>query len=306
MVPTVEIFCVIDDFCKLFEESAKKNVLPSPNRKRKRQCNMSLSEIMTIIILFHFSHYRTFKDFYLHCILDAYKKEFPNALSYNRFVELQEYAFMPLVVFLRCLRGKDTGKYYIDSTKIPVCHNLRIKRHKVFKDIAKRGKTSTGWFFGFKLHCIFNNEGELMEFDLTPGNVDDRAPVEHMCETLDGWLFGDRGYISKKLADKLKEKGVELITKTKRKMKEVVLDPAKKFLLEKRGVIETIYDQLKNLFHIAHTRHRSVMNAQVNIVAGLIAYCFKPKKVQAQFHMLNNADVKIQTLPLENKRLTSN
>ncbi|WP_339041942.1 transposase [Candidatus Lariskella endosymbiont of Hedychridium roseum] len=83
-------------------------------------------------------------------------------MSYNRFVELMKHAVVPQMVMLRSLSGSKTGKYYIDSTKLEVCHNMRIRRHKVFKDIAKRGKTSTGWFFGFKLHIIMNDCGEII------------------------------------------------------------------------------------------------------------------------------------------------
>lgn len=287
MIPLTEIFCLVDDFCKHFDEAQKGLLLPCKNRKRKSHCRMSLSEIITILIMFHFSHYKCFKDFYLNCILQHYRQEFPKALSYNRFIELEPQAFMPMVLLLRSLSGEETGLYYVDSTKLPVCHNLRIKRNKVFKDCAKRGKTSTGWFFGFKLHLVFNHKGELMNFNLTSGNVDDRVPVATMMGKLKGWLFGDRGYIGKEFAEKLSKKGVEVITKVKKNMKEKVLEPAKKYLLGKRGVIETIIDQLKNIMTIDHTRHRSVMNFQVNVLGGLLAYVFKPKKPGVRFHQLN-------------------
>ncbi len=199
MIPLTEIFCLIDDFCKLFEAEQSKILLSGKKRRRGKSCRMTLSEIMTILVMFHFSHYRTFKDFYLNCILVHHKCDFPKALSYNRFVELMPRAFMPLYVLISVLSGEETGRYYVDSTKLPACHNLRIYRNKVFKDYAKRGKTSTGWFFGFKLHLIFNDKGQLMSFKLTPGNVDDRATVTEMVKNLKGLLFGDRGYISQKL-----------------------------------------------------------------------------------------------------------
>lgn len=291
MIPLTEIFCLIDDFCKHFDETQKGFLLPNPKRKRKSRCNMSCSEIMTIITMFHLSGYKTLKDFYINCILKNYTKEFPKALSYNRFVELESYAFMPLVLLLRNLSGEETGLYFIDATKLIVCHNLRINRNKVFKDCAKRGKTSTGWFFGFKLHLVFNHKGELMNFTLTAGNVDDRVPVAMLTNKLKGWLFGDKGYIDQKLSKKLMDKGLELITNVKKNMKKKVLEPAKKYLLRKRGVIETIIDQLKNLMTIDHTRHRSVINLQVNVLGGLLAYVFKPKKPGFYFHQLNGLKV---------------
>lgn len=286
MIPLTEIFCHIDDFCTYFDEQSQSYLLPNPNRKRNRLCTLSLSEIMTIVVMFQLSHYRTFKDFYLNCILIQYRKEFPNYVSYNRFIELIPLTLMPLVCMLLVLPGKETGKYFIDSTKIPVCHNLRIHNHKVFKEFAARGKTSTGWFFGFKLHLIVNNQGELMSFMLSPGNVDDRKPVQKMVEKLKGWLMADRGYISKKQEKQLEQQGLELITRVKKNMKQRIIDPAKEYFLDKRGMIETIIDQLKNIFHISHTRHRSVINAQVNSFAALLAYVFKPKKISVKFHEL--------------------
>jgi len=287
MIPLEEIFCVIDDFCKHFEQEHSKHLLFNPHQKRNRNYQMCLSEIMTILFMFHYSHYRTFKDFYLNSILVRHKGDFPKAVSYNRFVELMPTTFMPFLVFISALSGEKTGKYFIDSTKLPVCHNLLIYRHKVFKDVAKRGKTSTGWFFGFKLHLIFNDKGELMDFRLTPGNVDDRAVVEEMVKNLKGWLFGDRGYISQKLKDSLINKEIELVTKVKKNMKEKIIEPIKKYYLDKRGMIETIIDQLKNLLHIDHSRHRSVMNFQINVLGGLLAYIFKPRKVSVPFHEIN-------------------
>lgn len=285
MLPLTEIFCVIDDFCKHFIKENEKRILPS-RKYRRRNCQMTLSEMMTVITMFQFSHYRTFKDFYLNCILIHHRNDFPRAMSYSRFVGLMPRTFMPFVVLLKILAGEETGKYFIDSTKLVVCHNLRIYRNKVFKGIAQRGKTSTGWFFGFKLHLIFNDKGELMNFKLTAGNIDDRKVVAEMTERLKGLLFGDRGYIGKDLKISLLEKGVELITKVKRNMKEEILSPLKQYYLNKRNMIETIIDQLKHLLHIDHSRHRSIMNFQINVLGGLLAYVFKPKKVTVPFHSL--------------------
>lgn len=248
---------------------------------------MHLSEIMTILVMFQLSHYKCFKDFYINSIQEIYQKEFPKLLSYNRFVELMPSAFMPLLVLIHSLKGKETGKYFTDSTKLAVCHNLRINRNKVFKDCAKRGKTSTGWFFGFKLHLIINDKGEIMNFTMTSGNVHDTKVVETLTDKLKGWLFGDRGYVSKSLQESLKKQGLELITTLKKNMQKQILDPLKKHYLKQRGIVETVIDQLKNLMTIDHTRHRSVMNMQVNVLSGLLAYIFKPKKPSVGFKKLN-------------------
>lgn len=296
MIPLTEIYCLIDDFCKEFESFIEKNGLQDPNRKRNRSFSMSLSEVMTILVMFHLSHYRTFKDFYLNCIKREYRDYFPTAVSYNRFVELKEYAFMPLLILIKGLRGMPTGRYFVDSTKLPVCHNLRIKRHKVFKDIAHRGKTSTGWFFGFKLHLVLNDKGELMAFDLTSGNVDDRKPIQKLMKGLEGWLFGDKGYLGKDLKETLLKQGLEMITRVKKNMKAIKIPAFKEFLLSKRGIIETVIDQLKHLLQVDHSRHRSVMNFQVNVLGGLLAYIFKPRKVSVSFNRLNDLSPSIPLL----------
>jgi hypothetical protein len=293
MIPLTEIFCYIDDFCKFFERKIAENALTSSQKKKRgKPCSMALSEIMTIVIMFHLSHYKTFKDFYLNSVCENYRSAFPSLVSYNRFIELMPNAFMPLLVMIACMRGKKTSRYFIDSTKLPVCHNLRISHHKVFDGIASRGKTSTGWFFGLKLHLVINEYGEIVNFTLTPGNIDDRKVVEQLAKDLKGCLFGDRGYISKNLKNKLKEKGLELITKVKKNMKEQFLDPIQKFFLSKRNVIETVIDQIKNLCTVDHTRHRSPMNAQVNILSGVVAYIFKPKKPSVGFATLNHISEK--------------
>jgi transposase len=161
---------------------------------------------------------------------------------------------------------------------LAVCHNRRIFRHKVFDGLAARGKNSMGWFYGFKLHLIVNDQGELITFFLTPGNVDDRKPVPHMAKKLWGKLFADKGYISQPLFDQLFEQGVQLITPIRKNMKNRLMPLIDKILLRKRAIIETINDQLKNISQVAHTRHRSVNNFLVNLVAGLIAYTHQPKK----------------------------
>ena len=283
MVPLTEIFCFIDDFCKCFEAHAQCRFLPNPKRKRRKPCRLTLSEIMTILVLFQLSHYRTFKDFYFFCLIPHYKQDFPNLVSYNRFVELTPYAVMPLFILLMNISGEKTGKYFIDSTKLFVCDNRRIYRHKVFEGIAQRGKTSTGWFFGFKLHLVINNQGEIMSFRLTAGNKDDRSVVEKMVQGLEGWLFADKGYIDKKLATRLLDKGIEFITRLRKNMKPQFLDPIRQCWLDKRGIVETTIDQLKAIFHIQHTRHRSPSNFLANLFAGLMAYIFKPKKPSVSF-----------------------
>src|SRR3954454_20233614 len=144
---------------------------------------------------------------------------FPGLPCYEHFVGLQKSVFVPLVFFLLSHLGNKTGVYYIDSTALPVCDNHRINRHKVFADLAQRGKTSMGWFFGFKLHLVFNNRHEIVALKLTPGNVHDTTPVPALTRELTGKLFGDKGYIGQKLAEDLLRRGLTLFTRVRRNMK---------------------------------------------------------------------------------------
>ena len=291
-----EIFCVIDDFCNSFDKKYQHFFLNSSNKKRKKACSISLSEIMTIVILFHMSGYRTFKDFYLLSVCKDLKAYFPKSLSYSRFVQLMEYALLPLAVFLSGIKGKETGIYYVDSTSIEVCNIKREKRHKVFKGLASKGKNSMGWFFGFKLHLVINNLGEIMSCKLTPANTDDRRPVAKLMERLNGWLFGDKGYLGKEFSEKLKAQSIEIFTKLKKNMKGRIINMAQQFYLSKRGLIETVNDQLKNICQIEHTRHRKPANAFVNLISGLIAYTFKLRK----------PSIKNNKLPMPLLAVTSN
>lgn len=278
----LELFVEVDDFCQIFEEEVAKQQL-SGKAKRGPRTRLSASEIMTIVIDFHQEGYRTFKDYYLkHVCLDLHA-EFPQLPSYNRFVELMSGVLLPLTAYLQSRYGECTGISFVDSTAIAVCHNRRIRRHKVFKGLAARGKTSIDWFFGFKLHLIVSDKGELLAAFLTPGNTDDREPLPHMTQDLFGKLFGDRGYVSQKLFEQLFERGLELITTIRKTMKNTLMKIEDKLLLRKRYIIETINDQLKNISQIEHTRHRKPAHFAVNLVAGLIAYTFQPKKPSIYF-----------------------
>ncbi len=283
----LELFCHVDDFCQSFEPVWHKQCLISGSKRRNRARELALSEIMTILILFHQSHYRTFKAFYTEHVCTELRSEFPQLVSYTRFVQFFPSALVPLCVYVHTCLGACTGVSFIDSTKLAVCHNRRIQQHRVFRGLAARGKTSVGWFFGFKLHLVFNDQGQLLTFTLTPGNVDDRVPVPVFAQRLFGKLFGDKGYLSAALLKQLKSVfGLELITPRRTNMKKVELPVLDKLLLRKRAIVETIIDQLKNISQIEHTRHRSPINFLVNLVCGLIAYCHQPKKPSLQLKAL--------------------
>jgi len=157
-----DIFCDVDDFCKVFMPEWKAQLLADGTRKRNRQCRMTMSEIMTIIIAFHSSNHRDFKNYYTGFVARFYKHYFPELLSYTRFLAVMPKALTPLCAYFTHIKGKPTGISFVDSTSIKVCHNLRIERHKTFAGIAKRGRGTMGWFYGFKLHIIVNHLGDLV------------------------------------------------------------------------------------------------------------------------------------------------
>jgi len=284
MASLVEMFCDVDDFCQDFQPYWEQKQLTAGIKQRRRSGQLCLSELMTILIHFHQSSYRNFKAYYLEHVLVHLRSEFPNLVSYPRFVTLMKETILPLSAYLYSLFGSCSGISFVDSTSLAVCHNRRIQQHKVFAGIAARGKTSMGWFYGFKLHRVVNDQGELLASQLTSGNVDDRMPVPILSKRLFGKLFGDRGYISRPLFEQLWQDFQLLwITKLRKNMKNRLMTISDKLLLRKRALIETINDQLKNISQIEHSRHRSPLNFVVNVLAGLIAYCHQPKKPALQF-----------------------
>ncbi len=275
------VFCEIDDFCQVFEPRFNQMLLGDGKRQRKKPGAMALSEVMTMLVLFHLSGYRNLKTFYTGFVSRYLSQEFPHLSSYNRFVERQRDALVPLWCYLHLKRGSCTGISFVDATTLKVCHNLRIPRHQVFAGSAGRGQTSVGWFYGFKLHLIINERGEIVSCYLTAGNVDDRKPVLGMVKKarkMFGKLFGDKGYISKALTECLQLEHVRLVTGIKKNMKNKLVSLYDKLMLRKRAIIETVNDQLKNISQIEHTRHRSLWNFLGNVAAGLIAYSFREKK----------------------------
>lgn len=255
-----DIFCIVDEFCQNFEQTTKSFLLGNPS---KRPPIMSKSEVITITFLFHLSGFRCFKHFYMYYLQKHMQSEFPNTVSYNRFVELSQQVLLPMSLFLKtCCLGTCTGISFVDSTPIRVCGNKRIKRNKVFKDIAQIGKSTMGWFYGFKLHIVINDKGQILNFTITQGNVDDREPLknERFLKNIFGKLFGDKGYLSQQLTQILFVDGIHLITNIRNNMKKSLMTMSDKILLRKRSVIETVNDELKNICQVEHSRHRSFGN----------------------------------------------
>ena len=278
----IEIFCIADDFCKEFDSNMKEMTLKTDGKKhRDRKASLSDAEIMTILICFHFGSFRCLKHYYLHYVQVHLSDMFPTAVSYNRFVELESRVSIQMMFFLQlCCFGECSGISFIDSTCVPVCHNKRIYRNKVFKGYAERGKSTMGWFYGFKLHLICNERGEILNFILTRGNVDDRdvRVFNRLSDNIIGKLYADKGYISQGLFDRLFSNDIHIVTGLRSNMKNKLMPLYDKLMLRKRSVIETINDELKNVAQLVHSRHRSINNFLMNVLAVIAAYTFFDKK----------------------------
>jgi len=286
-----EIFYLTDEFCQEFTKSFDNY---SIGNKPKRTPKMSNSEVITILILFHFGSFRNLKHFYLYYVQQHLSQEFNNTVSYNRFVELSHKVCMPMTLFLKtCCLGECTGISFVDSTPVRVCKNKRIYRNKVFKDIATTGKSTMGWFYGFKLHLIINDKGEVLNFVITQANIDDREPLKNpkFVNKIKGKLYADKGYVGQKLTELLFIDGLHLITSIRNNMKNVLMELKDKILLRKRSVIETVNDELKNICQIEHSRHRSFNGFIANTIAALIAYSFFPKKPAIKFDEVHSNQI---------------
>lgn len=273
-----EIFIECDDFFIGLENYMDAISLPdSENRTRNKERKMSRSEMMAIIIYYHYSGFKCFKWYYNLVIKKIFASYFPTAFSYSRFIQLMAELNLPMMFFMTaCRLSLPTQGNYIDSKKLVVSHNRRINNHKVHKGVAKRGKSSTGWFFGFKLHLIINHLGEIIHFQLSPGNTADNNHrlLKSIADKLQCFLFGDKGYISVLAAD-LKQKGLHLFTKLRKNMtKKQHLSPEQKYYMKHRGLIETVFDIMKHMLDIEHSRNRSTKNYFANVLGAIIAYTF--------------------------------
>ncbi|WP_439133090.1 IS982 family transposase [Polaribacter sp.] len=279
----IEIFCNLDDFMEEFDAVLLKNSISDTSlpKKRNRKSKMSKSEVMTIMVIFHLKSHRNLKHFYLYYVSKHMDDFFPDLVSYNRFVELQKSVIQPLAVYLKLFGlGKCSGISFIDSTALKVCHYKREKQNKVFQGIAEKSYGTLGWFYGFKLHLVSNDKGQIIDFLITKANVDDRYPLKNknFHDKIFGKIYGDKGYLGKDLFDKLFVDGIHLVTKLRKNMKKKALDFMDKIYLRKRAIIESVNDVLKNTCQIEHSRHRSFDNFLGNLIAGLTAYSFLDKK----------------------------
>lgn len=276
----IEIFIEVDDFIQELHQYLDEKGIAFPEDSADRK--MNVSERLTIVIFYHVSGFKCFKWYYQLIIRGQLRSYFPSSYSYERFVNLQQELDTLLGLFLCAHLAAPTEANFIDSKKLVVCHNKRIKTNRVFRAQARRGKSSTGWFYGFKLHLIINHLGQIVLLRLTPGNVADNNQklLKNMAQSLNQFirLFADRGYHSK-IKDQLAQMGFHLIAKKKKNMKAPQkLTAEQKYYAKHRGLIETVFDLLKFMCDIEHSRHRKFEHFIVNVFAALCAYLFMDHK----------------------------
>lgn len=280
----ISLFLEVDDLHKAFIEYQKEQ--GKYLEKKKMQSQLNGSEVCTILVAYHYSGYKCFEYYYRQLIGKTYRSYFPDAPCYESFLSYIPKAADLIYLWLLYSIGKSdrTGMYFIDSKKLQVCHLRREKSNKVFKGIARKGKTSTGWFFGLKLHLVINNLGQIVSFDLTPGNVADNNQklLQKLLGQLDGVCIGDKGYLTKLFAF-FYENGLHLITKPRKNMKPLPVDNQFNLLINKRAVIESVFDILATVCDIEHSRHRKPINAAVHILSALVAYQYMDQKPHVFF-----------------------
>lgn len=287
MTDLTTIFYEVDNFCKEFESQIKIG-----KKQRNRSMTLTMGEVMTISIWYHHSGYATVKDYYTKHVQIYLRNEFPKLVSYNRFIELRKLIVMPMLIFL-CTKklGSCTGISIIDSFKLEACHVKRASSHKTLQSVAKKGKTSMGWFYGMKVHVIINHRGEIVTFYISSGNVADNNELVlfKMTRKIIGKLIGDKGYlVNPKRFQQLYERGIHLITKIRENMQNKLMDITDKLLLRKRGIVESVGDILKEHLHMEHTRHRSTWAFFLHIFTSLVAYQIRDKKPKISFNLPQN------------------
>ena len=276
---TLALFCCLDAFAKLVADRERHHLIPS-HRQRRRTGKLSLGEMLSIMVLFLISADKDVKHFWFYGLSQKDRDCFGNLPSHSRFVSLKPRLLLPFYLLLHYFRGERTGIYFADSTKLAVCHNARISRNRVFQEMARRGRSTMGWFFGFNLHLPINHKGQIMAFRITDGSRDDRKPLEVMSAALQGKIFADQGYLSQALLEHLWQRDLHLVTSIRRNMKNYLLPLLDKVLLRKRFIIETLFDKLKSSMGLQHTRHQSPINALVHILSCLAAYTLTQPKVK--------------------------
>lgn len=276
----IEMYVEVDDLHKAYIEWRNPKMMGRP-RRPTRNTGLIVSEVVTILAAYHVSGYKCFEYYYRECILGSYLPLFPQAPSYQRFVSYTARALPLLLLWamFKASKAMRTGYYFIDSKKLQVCHIKREKSHKVFRDQATKGKSSTGWFYGLKLHLVINHLGQIVSFLITGANTADnnKAVLTYLLEHLQGKCCGDKGYLTT-LFSTFYESGLQLLVRPKTNMKPFAALPSDIRLMKQRSVIESVNDILVTVCNVEHSRHRNPFNGLANMLSALIAYQYLEHK----------------------------
>jgi hypothetical protein len=281
----ISLYIEIDDLLKAYKVFLTKRGLPEDQRPTRIPA-LSAAEICTILVAYHHSGYKCFEYYYRRVVLSTHQDYFPDAPTYERFLDYLPRVthLLYLWLFYTTCRAQRTGLYFIDSKKLEVCHIKREYSHRVFQGLAAKGKTSTGYFFGLnrvggRLHMVINNLGEIICFLITPGNVADNnhKALQYLLKGLQGVCVGDKGYLTT-LFEWFYEQELEIVKRPRKNMRTLPIANYKHQLINLRPVIESAFDIMGTICDIDHTRHRSPVNAVTHLLAGLVAYQHLPQK----------------------------
>lgn len=279
MTDITALFCTIDDFFIKFESTYLKFLKQNQYFKRIRPSKLSLSEIIFIAIYYKSSQFNNFKAFFF-SLKNHQRQWFKYLPCYQRMTHLISMHQLALhALHTDLMKDKQSDYLWIDSTMLPVCKNQRITRHKSLSEIATRGKSSMGWFFGCKLHVAMNADGDMVSTELSNGHIADIKMVEDLVKGFKATVYADRGYISQSLKEKLRLQKIDLVTYHRKNMKVIQLSKTDQHYLKQRNKIETLFGLLKAKYNLVTTKARSVQGYLAGIYASLCAYqvCHKNK-----------------------------
>ena len=260
------LFCLVDDFLKQLSNFR----IRIEGKKKGRRVTLSLSEIITLGIFRIIVNIGNVKDYHKFLLSHYYSYfKIPAYANFNNSLNrAMPYVIMLLHVFTQMVKKKKSNLHFIDSTALPVCKNKRISSHKVAKGLAELGKTTIGWFYGFKLHIICNTFGELESITVTPGNVYDGHTVSKLAKDIFGQIIADAGYLGAKSTDKYK-----LMIAVRKNMKKLMTF-MQHTTLKGRQLVESVFSVIKERLNIVTSLARSIDGLFSRYAFCLLAYFF--------------------------------
>jgi hypothetical protein len=276
------LYCITDDFINaLAQTEGGTDMLELWRAKRGSQRNLSLGEVITLNILRFHLHVSDLKAFHS-IVRDNYKAYFPRIPNYENFSKATNaslpFATLFLEYLLRLNRKIMSGEkvFFLDATALSVCENINASRHKVTGGFAAWGKTSRGWFFGFKLHGVCDAEGNLLNACFSSANVYDGHKAEALTKGLRGVFVGDAGYLLKEETfERLFEKHKRILAAARKNMKRL-MTKEQGDLLRKRNIIESVWSVLKGSFGLVFRKARSLNGLFRHYCYSIVSSILKP------------------------------